>query len=106
MKNRIKLFLEKGSLLQWKGTFVWQKSAWIIQKGRYKSNSPKLDVVFDTFDSNQENLFFLKKKKKGTFNEAFDPRTLCLFKITPPIFTLLAPVKVYYRITRNKCVKF
>ena len=80
MKNRIKLFLEKGSLLQWKGTFVWQKSAWIIQKGRYKSNSPKLDVVFDTFDSNQENLFFFLKKKRALLTKRSTPGRFVFLK--------------------------
>ena len=36
MKNWIKLYLEKGSSLQLKGTFAWQKSTWIFKKGRWR----------------------------------------------------------------------
>ena len=39
---------------------------------------PQLEVVFDTFDSNQEKSFF---PKRALFNKASDPRMLYLSKI-------------------------
>ena len=77
-KNWIKLFLKKGPSLQQKGTFVWQKCSWIgLSRKAVGSLFPQLEVVFDTFVSNQEKVFFFKK---GTF---WQSRTLYLCKIGP-----------------------
>ena len=61
MENSIKLSLiqSRGSLLQSKGIFVWQKTTCIIQKGTWRSIPLHWKLIW-TFDSNQENVFFQK----------------------------------------------
>ena len=61
MKNGIQLFLEKGSLLQLKGTFVWQRDTWIIRRaggGRILAN---LKLSLTHLVQIKKNFFFSKK---------------------------------------------
>ena len=83
MKELDQFFIQKGLFVSIKGRLCLTKGHLDNPEGQVEVESPLIEVIFNKFHLYYKMIFF---QKKGTFCEAFDPRTLYLSKIGPDTY--------------------